>query len=149
MKFSKMSNSQDALVVRTDYSDEKTWSELCLAIERSSERLVKYSEGLENYQDYIEYFEDPELNNLSVEQVLSLLPELVYRGEIFIVDRESLSHPDRPILVVDVYDKPGRTFRVVPNQMWSVDANLGIANMDFEEFAESVDEDGIFRGFEE
>jgi hypothetical protein len=31
--------------------------------------------------------------------------------------------------------------------MASVENNLSIANMDFIDFAESVDEDGIFRGF--
>lgn len=147
MKFPTF-NSDNTLIIRTDYSDEKAWKQLCLAIERSSERFVKYGEGIENYRDYIDYFEAPELSNLSVKQVLSLLPELVDRGEIFIVDRESLSHRDRPILVVDVFDRD-RTFRVVPSQMWSVDANLGISNMDFEEFADNVDEYGIFRGFEE
>ena len=148
-----MSNSDNdnTLILRTDYSDEKAWNELCLAIERSSKRFVKHGEGIENYRDYIDYIEDPKLNNLSVKQILSLLPELVCRSEIFeifIIDRQSLSHRDRPILVVDMSD-PARTFRVVPSQIWSVDANLSISNMDFEEFADNVDEDGIFRGFEE
>jgi hypothetical protein len=31
--------------------------------------------------------------------------------------------------------------------MWSVENNLSLSNMGFEEFAESVDEDGVFRGF--
>jgi hypothetical protein len=29
----------------------------------------------------------------------------------------------------------------------SIQNNLSIANMDFEEFANSVDDDGVFRGF--
>jgi uncharacterized protein DUF6924 len=31
--------------------------------------------------------------------------------------------------------------------MWGVENNLSLANMDFEEFADSVDADGVFRGF--
>jgi hypothetical protein len=31
--------------------------------------------------------------------------------------------------------------------MWGVENNLSIANMDFEEFADAVGPDGIFRGF--
>jgi len=31
--------------------------------------------------------------------------------------------------------------------MCSVENNLSIANMDFSEFADNVDKDGIFRGF--
>ena len=48
-----------------------------------------------------------------------------------------------------MYDEPGRTFRVIPSEMWSVENNLSIANMDFAEFADAVDEDGVFRGFPE
>jgi hypothetical protein len=32
--------------------------------------------------------------------------------------------------------------------MWSVENNLSLANMDFDEFADAVDAAGIFRGFE-
>jgi hypothetical protein len=32
--------------------------------------------------------------------------------------------------------------------MWEVENNLSIANMGFEEFANAVDKDGIFRGFQ-
>ena len=41
----------------------------------------------------------------------------------------------------------GATFRVVPSEMWSVQNNLTISNMDWEEFTDNVDTDGIFRGF--
>jgi hypothetical protein len=51
--------------------------------------------------------------------------------------------------VVDLYAEPGRTFRVVPRETWAVENNLSIANMDFAEFADRADPDGIFRGFPE
>jgi hypothetical protein len=31
--------------------------------------------------------------------------------------------------------------------MWGVENNLSLANMDWEDFAATVDEDGVFRGF--
>jgi hypothetical protein len=68
---------------------------------------------------------------------------------MFVVDRTALSHGDQPILVMDLYAEPGRTFRVIPSEMWSVENNLSLANMDFAEFADSTDADGIFRGFRE
>lgn len=52
-----------------------------------------------------------------------------------------------PLLILDLYDGSGREFRAIPSQIQSIENNLSIANMDFEEFAESVDEDGVFRGF--
>jgi hypothetical protein len=35
----------------------------------------------------------------------------------------------------------------IPSEIQSIENNLSLANMDFEEFAESADKDGIFRGF--
>ncbi|MDH6214469.1 hypothetical protein M2283_001752 [Streptomyces pseudovenezuelae] len=32
-------------------------------------------------------------------------------------------------------------------ELWSIENNLSGANMDFEEFADAVDDDGVFRGF--
>jgi hypothetical protein len=49
--------------------------------------------------------------------------------------------------VIDALDEPGRTFRVVPSELWAVENNLSLSNMDFEEFAEAVDGDGVFRAF--
>jgi hypothetical protein len=59
-----------------------------------------------------------------------------------------MTDPEHPVLVVDLYSEPGRSFRVVPSEMWGVENNLSLANMDFEEFADAVDRDGVFRGFD-
>ena len=68
---------------------------------------------------------------------------------MFIGDGKTLSSPDRPIVVVDLLDDGGKTpFRSIPSGIWSIDNNLNIANMDWEEFAGAADEDGIFRGFD-
>ena len=63
------------------------------------------------------------------------------------MDHSTFADPEHPVLVVDLYSDPGRTFRVIPSQMWGVENNLSLANMDFEEFADAVDKDGVFRGF--
>jgi hypothetical protein len=49
--------------------------------------------------------------------------------------------------VLDLGEEPERPFRVIPREMQGIADNLAIANMDFYEFAESVDPDGVFRGF--
>jgi hypothetical protein len=64
-----------------------------------------------------------------------------------IVDDATVRWPEHPILVVDLWHEPGRGFRAVPAAVQSIENNLSIANMDFGEFADAVDEDGIFRGF--
>jgi hypothetical protein len=66
-----------------------------------------------------------------------------------LVDTKALADHEHPVLVVDLQEDPGRSFRVVPSEAWGVENNLRLANMDFAEFADSVDEDGVFRGFPE
>jgi hypothetical protein len=48
---------------------------------------------------------------------------------------------------MDLCNRRGRTFRAIPSQIQGIENNLSIANMDFYEFADWVDEDGVFRGF--
>ena len=68
---------------------------------------------------------------------------------VIVADRNSLISPDRALLVIDLLDDPGRTFRVIPAELWGVNNNLSISNMFFSDFAHSVDPDGVFRGFPE
>jgi hypothetical protein len=60
-----------------------------------------------------------------------------------------MSQPEYPLLVVDLLEERGRQFRAVAAAVASIDNNLSIANMGFEEFAGAVDDDGVFRGFPE
>jgi uncharacterized protein YbcV (DUF1398 family) len=64
-----------------------------------------------------------------------------------IVDSSSVASPDSTVLVVSVRENRGSSFRAIPSQIQGIENNLSIANMDFHEFAESVDQDGVFRGF--
>jgi hypothetical protein len=46
-----------------------------------------------------------------------------------------------------VWHEPGREFRAVPRAVQAIENNVSLANMDFDDFANAVDDDGIFRGF--
>ena len=61
------------------------------------------------------------------------------------INREQLDESAQTL--VDLIEEPGRWFRVVPREAWAVQNNLSLANMDFVDFADSVDRDGVFRGF--
>jgi hypothetical protein len=130
-------DTQNALVLRTDFSEESVWELICAAIQ----------EPVGDFQAYVEFLSDPTYSGLTLEQLMELVPQASDHTFVFIVDQLSVSHPEHPILVIDLLDEPGRTFRVIPSEMWSVENNLSIANMDFYEFADSVDSDNIFRGF--
>jgi Domain of unknown function (DUF6924) len=60
----------------------------------------------------------------------------------------TLSSPEHPILAVDLSGNPGKpAFRCIPSHLWSVENNLNLGNMDWREFADATDDNGIFRGF--
>ena len=131
--------TENSLVLRTDFSDDDAWESMCAAIRKP----------VGQFQAYVDCVSDPAFDRLGVEQLRSLLAENSGHTFLFVVDHTALSQPDHPILVVDLYTEPGRTFRVIPSEMWGVENNLSLANMDFVDFAEAVDPDGIFRGFPE
>ena len=64
----------------------------------------------------------------------------------FVADTTTMEHRDRPILCIDLRASR-QPFRVIPGELWAVENNLSLANIDYEEFADAVDAEGIFRGF--
>jgi hypothetical protein len=97
-------------------------------------------------------------------EVVHSLPDDYPGFFCFIVDTTTLTNDEHPILVVgfspnsaeleDYQRSPKqtpvtdiKTFRAIPSTIQSIENNLSIANMDFEEFAHSVDVDGVFRSF--
>ena len=49
---------------------------------------------------------------------------------------------------VDLLDRGLRPFRCIPPELWAVENNLNIANMDWESFADEAGEDGVYRGLQ-
>jgi len=133
----RIPHTRNALVLRTDFSDTGAWQAICAAIETP----------VGEFKAYVDFVSDAAYDGITVEQLLTLVPQGSNHTFMFIVDRRALTPPDYPILVVDVYTEPGRTFRVIPAEMWGIENNLSTANMDFAEFADEVDDDGVFRGF--
>ncbi len=129
--------TRETLVLRTDFTDDAAWLSICAAIKKP----------VGEFRAYVDCVSDSEFAGITVSQILSLDPQSSGHIFMFIVDQRTLSDADHPILVVDLVTEPGRTFRVIPSQMYGVEANLSLANMDFEEFANAVDADGVFRGF--
>ena len=131
----RIPQTNDSLVLRTHFSNEAVWKGLCEAI------VAPMGE----FRAYVEFVSDAEYEAAPIDALLKLVPP--NRSFMFVVDRLAIESPEHPVLVVDLIGEPGRSFRVVPQEMWSVENNLSLANMDFEEFADAVDDDGVFRGF--
>src|ERR1035437_6385195 len=110
----KIPATENSLALRTDFSDESAWRLLCAAIQ----------EPVDDFRAYVDFVSDREFDGLTVDQLPSLISEDSHHSFVFIIDSIAISRPDHPILVVDLYDEPGRTFRVIPSEMWGVENNL-------------------------
>jgi hypothetical protein len=133
--------TDDALVLRTDFSNQAIWDAICKAIREPV--------GIFRFRANVEFLSDPELTGLTKNQLLASLPRNYPHTFIIVVDEIAITHPEHAVLIVDLYERSGHEFRAIPSQVQGIENNLSIANMDFDEFADSVDEDGIFRGFQE
>ncbi|MBL7496131.1 hypothetical protein I6A84_01175 [Frankia sp. CNm7] len=126
-----------SLLVRTDFSDDAAWEAVCAA------SVMPSPEG---FDAHLFFVNDPELADLTVDQVVAL-PGAQQYGVLFIVDHMTISDPENPVVAVEPRSGAGRHFRVIPAAMWSVENNLSIGNLQFSVFADSADPDGVFRGF--
>lgn len=132
----------ESLVIRTDFTDDARWNEVAGAITRP---VSVPPAG--TFQANVRLVDDRRYDGLTISRLLELVPAGAEPFFLFLVDSQTLQHPDHPVLVVDLYHERGRFFRVIPSEMWGVQNNLSIANMDWEDFSEVVDSDGVFRGF--
>lgn len=128
--------SDRALVIRTDFSDDTAWNAVATAIRQP----------VEGFFAYVEFVDDPAFRDLAVEQLVALGDDLPQSFAI-VADAVTMKGAEHPLLVVSVLEEPGRTFRAVPSAIQSIENNLSITNMDFWEFADNVDADGVFRRF--
>jgi hypothetical protein len=148
----------DPWVIRTDFSDAVKWATVCDLIAAPQRKIGQ------DFYAYVQYKDDERFANLEPNDVVHSLPD-DYPGFLcFVVDAATLNNDDHPVLVIgfspnsteleDYQRTPKqtplseiKTFRAVPSAIQSIQNNLSIANMDFEDFADCVDTDGVFRGF--
>jgi hypothetical protein len=155
-----MSNQgeQDPWVIRTDFSDDEKWAAV-----RNLIAAPQTAVGQKFYA-YVQYVSDEKYADMDCPELVHSLPDDYPGFFCFVVDSKTLTDEGHPVLVVGFYPNSDRledyqrspketplteirTFRAIPPAIQSIQNNLSIANMDFEEFANSVDDDGVFRGF--
>ncbi|MFJ9799404.1 DUF6924 domain-containing protein [Streptomyces sp. NPDC101145] len=125
-------------VLRTDFCDDAAWAAVRAAIDAA------------DGSPHATYVSDPRFAGAGVG---ALIDEEAAAGEddkltyVFLADAATMTDPSHPLLAVDLYDEPGRTFRVPARWYPEVSANLTIANLDFADFADASDGSGTFRGW--
>ena len=131
-------STENSLLVRTCFADAKAWADALSAV---------MTENEDGFRAYVEAVDDNAWEAADWERLRDTALEAVDQGVVlFVVDHAALK-PDHPILVIDLDEASRRPFRCVARELWGVDNNLNLANMDWEDFAESADTDGVFRGF--
>jgi hypothetical protein len=113
-------------VVRTDFSDDAAWREVCERV-AAAYPLCGFEEV------YVDLVDEPVFAGLTVAGLLRTATDLRY---LFLADPTTTARPDRAVLAVDLVEGPdrGRTSRVTPRSVCTIDANLDLANLDFEDF---------------
>jgi hypothetical protein len=144
-------DSDASLVIRTDFDQGDEWQRI------QAEIVEPQTES--GFVAGVEFVDDRRYEKLTVEGLLQAVPGDSVDTEVFLVDTFALTHPDRPILVVNRCDRVESPKTGVKGRCTvlhsasscrglSRGANLLLGNMDWEEFADKVGHDGIFRGFE-
>ena len=135
----QLPQTENPLVLRTDFSNQAAWEAIRAAIQKPVDIF--------RFRANVEFLDDAEYEGITKKQLLELVPKDYNQTFIVISDQIAISHPEHPLLIIDLFEGLGNDFRAIPSAVQSIENNLSIANMDFEEFAEAVDGDGIFRGF--
>ncbi len=149
------------VLVRTDYSDDAAWQDVRAALTELPSELRRGVElmkamnaaagvdvsGLNRPTEFMTIIDDRRWSDCTLEQVVALVAKDSKDACLFIVDQKTMSNPDHPVLVVDLSRHRRRTFRAIPSEVGGIAANLSIANMDWEDFANHLDRDNVFRGF--
>jgi hypothetical protein len=131
--------SANSLLVRTYFGSLDAWL---------SAEAAATAENADGFRAYVQVVDDPAWNEAGADQVRAAALAGEHASVLFVVD-QTASDGEFPILVVDLGPEARAPFRCIARELWSVDNNLTLANMDWEEFARATDVNGIHRGFDQ
>lgn len=130
----------NTLLVRTDYSDTDTWITV--------RNLIRQPTA-EGFAANVDIIEDQSWTGLAPADVIRrLYPDRSKTHALMILaDAQTMRDPEHTLLCID--PQTLNSLRVIPSLLWSIENNLSLANLDWHDFAENTDKDGVLRGFKE
>ncbi|MFF4354459.1 DUF6924 domain-containing protein [Streptomyces sp. NPDC001530] len=135
--------SENSLLIRTDFSDETAWQALRTAVNTPNE---------DGFVAYVHFVDDHAYRDLTAEQIVALAA--VDQELLFVADKRVFTEAEMPLLAVLKADEDDEgpaqgheELRVTAAYLSAIDSNITLANMDWEEFVDAAGEDGVFRGF--
>jgi hypothetical protein len=141
MDLKQLPQTNNPLVIRTDFENQRAWKSVCKMI------TAPVPAPGDTFYAYVQFLDDKDFRGLGTEELLARVSSDYRHSFLFVVDSATIAHPEFPILAVQLRGNRGRSFRAIPATIQAIENNLSIANMDFFEFANAVDPDGVFRGF--
>lgn len=137
-------------LIRTDFSSDTAWLRVVHDVTRE----------WEGYEPNIAPVDEREFASLTPEGLAEVWPR-EHHMYVLLADGRSMSEsssgevPTVVVLDLSAEDEDeeefgwifGRSFRAVATEIPGIEANLSEANMDFPDFADSVGDDAVFRGF--
>jgi hypothetical protein len=129
MSIARLRETDFSPVVRTDFTDDEAWQAL----------LGEIGDG------WVTLMADPSHRDLSVPELTALVPADRRYPVLVVADRVTFASDERPLLLIDVKDEPGRAFRAVPDAFRFAIGNLAIQNQSFEDFLNRLDDSGVYR----
>jgi hypothetical protein len=131
-------DSEIYLLVRTWFGDDAGWDELC---------AVATEETDEGFLATVQIVDDPAFDGFTPEQLKASHPHRVDGWDVlYIADELAITHPGHPILLIRVGSVTDLPFRCRADLLYEVDANLSLANLDWDDFRDQVDADGVYGG---
>lgn len=123
-----------SLLVRTDFSDQGTWEALQAALDTPAE---------DGSLAHLSLVEQRRWDHASVDDLAAAAPPHVL---LAVADATTFSTPEMPLLVLERVDDRVRQVRVASRAVASVVVDLSTSSTDWEDVADGVDADGVFRG---
>lgn len=147
-------------LLRTDFSDDVAWERVIAEVTKE----VDFGDGDDGlYAPNVQPYSDRAFEGATGQALADAMKDGDTLGYALLADdqamREAVAGAELTVVYVDLSVDPedaaefgdvlGRTFRCEVGEFASIEANLSISNMDFTDFADNVEEDGVFRGFPE
>jgi len=130
---------ESVLLIRTDFSDEVTWQTIVTATAQESN---------DGFLANVTIINDKAWTDATVQDIKSAHEGDLVRTIAFVVDSETMFDKEHhAILCVRLDVQKSSTLRVIPSELWSVENNLSLGNLDWEDFISALDEFGVFKGF--
>ena len=141
-------------LIRTDFTSDEAWQRVVDEVTKETD----FGDGAW-YTPHLQPVSDRGLEGATPETLATAWLRDNH-GYVMLADnrsiREGIAGGELTVVFVDLYAEEedeelgelyGSSFRCAVGEVASIEANLSIANMDFSTFADSIDHDGVFRGF--